>query len=188
MKAKVVRASLLLALVAWAAHPSKPLAADKDRDADKASEHGKGNGIRLDTRQVEEGEAQGRLGEPHYGYVGFFGSFEAAAKGPAGQDPVALFVVHHHPDQHNVSLGHTTLKYKGPKRLGSVDGWLFETRWDGKMYPSKIFFSAEKIYFGGGVVAYIAADYREGTGWGWKYHPLRRMDLVAASHPTSAGR
>ena len=39
------------------------------------------------------------------------------------------------------------------------------------------------------MIEYIAADYREGTGWAWKLLPLRRMDLtkkeVAEKRPRS---
>ena len=77
-----------------------------------------------------------------------------------------------------MALGRSKLTCEGAKRLGNVDGWVFKTEWDGKVYPSKIFFSAEKVYFGGGVNAYIAADYREKTGWVWKMLPLRRMELT----------
>jgi hypothetical protein len=160
--------ALLLAATLWAAHP---LVAEDP--AEKA-----GQGITLDTRKIEEARAQTELGEPNYGYVGSFGTFEAATKNTVGEAPVAIFVVHQYPRQDQAALGHTKLRYEGPKRLGNVDGWVFATEWDGKNYPSKIFLSAEKIYFGGGVQGYIAADYRNETGWAWKYHPLHRMELL----------
>ena len=87
-----------------------------------------------------------RLGEPNYGYAGHLGSFVAAKDANA----LALIVVHHYPDMEKVSLGRTKLTHQGPKRLGNIDGWVFTTEWNGTIYPSKIFFSSEKVYFGGG--------------------------------------
>ncbi len=67
-----------------------------------------------------------------------------------------------------------------------MDGWVFQTDWDGKANPSKVFLSAQPIYFGGGIRGFIAADYREGTGWAWKLHPLKRMELLAKAGEASA--
>lgn len=135
-------------------------------------------GVYIDTRKVEESEPKNRLEEPHFGYVGELGTFVAVSKNANGHEAMAGFVVHHFPLQERLTLGCTKLRYEGPKRLGNVDGWVFNTEWDGKMYPSKVFLSAQKVYFGGGVIEYIAADYREGTGWAWKLLPLRRMELT----------
>lgn len=139
-----------------------------------AQDLGEGMGNVLELGKVEEAEATSRLGEPNYGYEGHLGSFVATKDANA----LALIVVHHYPDMEKVSLGRTKLTYEGPKRLGNIDGWVFTTEWNGTIYPSKIFFSSEKVYFGGGVNSYIAADYRNNTGWAWKLHPLRRMGLV----------
>src|SRR5208337_1569274 len=108
----------------------------------------------------------------------------ALSKNAGSHEAMAAFVVHHYPHQEQLGLGCTKLKYQGAKRLGNVDGWVFATDWDGKHYPSRVFLSAEKVYFGGGVQAYIAADYRMETGWTWKMLPLRRMELA---NPTSTG-
>jgi hypothetical protein len=62
--------------------------------------------------------------------------------------------------------------------VGNVDGWVFKTQWDGTSYPSRIFFSADEVYFGGGRSAYIVADYRDGTGWVWKMLPMRRLEIL----------
>ena len=156
---------LLMALCVLALDSPRPGAAE-DRGEDK--------GIVLELGKVEEAEASSRLGQPNYGYVGPLGSFVATQDASA----LALIVVHHYPDTEMTSLGRTKLTYEGPKRLGNIDGWVFRTEWDGTVYPSKIFFSSEKVYFGGGVSSYIAADYRDRTGWVWKLHPLRRMGLV----------
>jgi hypothetical protein len=128
----------------------------------------------LQLGKVMEMEAKVSLGEANYGYVGQLGTFCATKSAKA----TGMIVVHNYPDTTSFGLGHTKLTYQGAKRLGNVDGYVFETEWDGKTYPSKIFFSAERVYFGGGVNGYIAADFRDGTGWAWKLLPLRRMDLV----------
>jgi hypothetical protein len=99
-------------------------------------------------------------------------------KNVGSHEPAAAIVVHSYPNEAQISLGCTKLKYQGAKRLGNVDGWVFNTEWDGKHYPSKVFLSAEKVYFGAGIQAYVAADYREDTGWKWKMLPLRRMELT----------
>ena len=124
--------------------------------------------------KVEESETKNKMEDPNFGYVGQLGSFTATNDAQA----VGLLVVHNYPDTKSIALGQTKLTYEGAKRLGNVDGYVFKTQWDGKNYPSKIFFSSEKVYFGGGVNAFIAADYREGTGWAWKFHPLRKMSIV----------
>ncbi|MBV8314367.1 MAG: hypothetical protein JOZ53_05475 [Planctomycetaceae bacterium] len=156
---------LVMALCVLALNSPRPGAAE---------DRGEGKGIALELGKVEEAEATPRLGEPNYGYVGDLGSFVATKDANA----LALIAVHRYPDTETASLGRTKLTYEGPKRLGNVDGWVFRTEWDGIVYPSKIFFSSEKVYFGGGVNSYIAADYRENTGWAWKLRPLRRMGLV----------
>ena len=127
---------------------------------------------------AKESEAREELPEPHYGYTGPLGSFEAALKGPTGRQPLGLFVIHKHPHPQELALGQTKLKYLGPKRLGEIDGYVFQTDWSGKVFPSKVFFSAHKIYLGAGITEYIAADYRDSTGWVWKAFPMRRMELV----------
>jgi hypothetical protein len=139
-----------------------------------AQDPGQGKGIVLQMGKVEEADASSGLGEPNYGYEGHLGSFVATKDA----DAMALIVVHQNTDMEKASMGRTKLTYEGPKRLGNIDGWVFKTEWDGTVYPSKIFFSSEKVYFGGGVNGYIAADYRDNTGWAWKLHPLRRMGLV----------
>jgi hypothetical protein len=128
---------------------------------------------------VEEAEASATLSAPNFGYVGQLGSFHLSSEHSGG-----LMVVHQFPNTEKQALGHTKLTYVGSKRLGNVDGWIYKTEWDGKEYPSKVFFSAERVYFGGGVNAYIAADYREKTGWNWKLLPLRRMDITKKSAAT----
>ena len=165
---------LLVAIGALALTSSPALSADGP---------GQTRGIRLEQGKVEESEARAKLEAPNFGYVGDLGSFVVSGEGHSG----GLIVVHHYPDTGRMSLEHTRLTYEGPKRLGNLDGWMFKTQWDGKTYPSKIFFSAEPVYFGGGVSAYIAADYREGTGWAWKQLPLRRMDVIEPQE-TSAHR
>ncbi len=124
--------------------------------------------------KLEEAEASGQIGEPNYGYVGNLGSFEVTTKG----DAMGMIVVHNYPETTKFALGSTKLEFVGAKRIGDVDGWVFKTQWDGKMYPSKIFFSSEEVYFGGGASSYIVADYRDGTGWTWKLQSMRRMDIV----------
>ncbi len=145
-----------------------PSAADDRKEDAKATV--------LQLGKVEEAEAKANPGDPEYGYEGHLGSF-VVTKGP---DAIGLIVVHDYPDTGKQSLGRTKLTFEGAKRLGNVDGWVFKTEWDGKTYPSKVFFSSEKVYFGGGVNAYIAADHREETGWVWKLQPLRRMGLMKA--------
>ena len=139
-----------------------------------AQDRVEGKGIVLELGKVVEEEASSRLGEPNYGYEGHLGSFVATKDANA----LALIVVHQYPDTEKMSLGRSKLTYEGPKRLGNIDGWVFRTEWDGTIYPLKIFFSSEKVYFGGGVSSYIAADYRDKTGWAWKLQPLRRMELM----------
>lgn len=146
--------------------PARPMSADESKGDAKATV--------LQLGKVEEAEAKANPGDPEYGYEGHLGSF-VATKGP---DAIGLIVVHDYPDTGKRSLGKTKLTYEGAKRLGNVDGWVFKTSWDGKTYPSKVFFSSEKVYFGGGVDAFIGADYREEIGWVWKLQPLRRMGLV----------
>ena len=131
-------------------------------------------GITLELGKVEESEAKAKLDNPNYGYVGELGSFVVTKNARA----MGLIVVHQHPDTSSMALGRTKMTFEGAKRIGNIDGWVFKTDWDGKAYPSKIFFSSERVYFGGGINAYIAADYREGTGWAWKMLPLRRMSPV----------
>lgn len=154
---------LLVALGALAVVATRPLSAEENNTA-----------LTLQLGTIQETEAKAKLPEPNFGYVGQLGSFYASRD----NHPMALFVVHNFPDTENNALGRTPLTYEGARRLGNVDGWVFKTEWDGKAYPSKIFVSSEKVYFGGGVSAYIAADYREKTGWVWKLHPLRRMELA----------
>lgn len=180
---KVIVALLLIAAGLWA---TLPLLAEDPANESRGAD--KGHGIALDTRKIEEAEVRGSIGEPHYGYVGLLGTFEGAAKSGTGEEPVAEFVVHQYPKQEEVALGRTKLRYEGPKRLGNVDGWVFTTEWDGKHYPSKVFLSAEKVYFGGGVQGYIAADYRTESGWVWKLHPLRRMDMLKKGNTSAESR
>lgn len=149
------------------------LVVSRTATAEEAKDEGKT--CTLAVGKVEEAEAKTKLEAPNFGYVGQLSSFVANGSGHAG----GLLVVHNHPDTKTHALGHTKLTYKGAKRLGNVDGYVFETQWDGKQYPSKIFFSSEKVYMGGGVNAYVAADFREDTGWAWKFLPLKRMNLVA---------
>ncbi len=132
-----------------------------------------GKAIALKLGKVEESEANGKLPSPHFGYVGQLGSF-VVTKGDMAK---GMIVVHHYPDTSKSALGCTKLTLEGAKRLSDVEGWVFRTEWDGKTNPSKIFFSAEKVYFGG-VHGYIAADYRDGSGWMWKLLPLRRMNMT----------
>jgi hypothetical protein len=136
--------------------------------------------------QAKESEAKETLSEPHFGYTGPLGSFEVAVREPSGREPIGLFVVHKHPDPHQLALGQTKLKYLGTKRLGEIDGYVCQTDWSGKVYPSKVFFSAHKVYLGAGITEYIAADYREDTGWVWKTFPMRRMELVSMESAGSA--
>jgi hypothetical protein len=168
MKAKHVLVLLLVVVGFGAFQLSQPLGA----------EGGRGEAVYLMTAKIEESEAKTEIGEPHFGYVGDIGTILATTKNAHGIEAHADFVVHHYPEQEKVSLGCTKLKYVGPKHLGNVDGWVFSTEWDGKSYPSKIFVSAQKVYFGGGLQSYICADYRNDTGWAWKLVWLRRMELT----------
>src|SRR5580658_11300412 len=124
--------------------------------------------------KLEEADSSSTMNDPNFCYVGELGSFEVTTK----DDAEGMIVVHNYPDTSKQALGTTKLQFLGSKRIGNVDGWVFKTQWDGENYPSKIFFSADQVYFGGGVSAYIAGDYREGTGWVWKLLPLRRTELV----------
>jgi len=119
--------------------------------------------ISLQLGKLDEADASSTMDDPNFGYVGELGSFEVTTKDDA---------------QGKRALGTTKLQFLGSKRIGNLDGWVFKTQWDGESYPSKIFFSADQVYFGGGVSGYIAGDYREGTGWVWKLLPLRRTELV----------
>lgn len=168
MKAKYGMALLLVVLGLGAFHLSQPQGAEP---AHKEA-------VTLMSGKVEEAEAKGELGQPHFGYVGDIGVIAAEGKNAEGREAHAAFVVHHYPEQEKYSLGCTKLKYVGPKRLGNIDGWVFSTEWDGKAYPSKVFVSADQVYFGGGRQAYISADYRTETGWAWKLIPLRRMEIT----------
>ncbi len=129
--------------------------------------------IRPDTGKIEEKTASIKMPEPSFGYEGHLGTFVASPK--MGR---CMIVVHQHPDTSKVALGNTKLTYEGTTQLNNVPGYCFKTEWDGKTYPSKVFLSSEKVYFGGGITAYIGADFREETGWAWKLIPLRRLDLV----------
>jgi hypothetical protein len=168
MKAKHVLALVLVLVGVGAFQLSQPLGAEGDR----------GQSVYLNLPKIEEAEPKTQLQEPNFGYAGDIGTIAATTKNARGIEAHADFVVHNYPDQDNLALGCTKLKYVGPKHLGNVDGWVFNTEWDGKNYPSKIFVSAQRIYFGGGRQAYIAADYRNETGWAWKMVPLRRMELT----------
>ena len=97
-----------------------------------------GPGITLDTKKVEESEAKGRLEEPHFGYVGELGTFEATAKSATGMRALGHVRCSLLPRPRAVALGCTKLNMWA-KRLGDVDGWIFSTDWDGKAYPSKVF-------------------------------------------------
>ena len=164
---------LVLAVAAVCSVPAS--GADERKDAVK--EKG-GAVVVIDSVKPEEAESKSKLEEPNFGYEGHLGTFEVRTKTSSGHAPVGLLVVHQFPYHDKIALGHTKMKLVGARRLGNVDGWVFETEWDGKQYPSKMFFSAEKVYFGGGQSAYIAADYRSETGWVWKMLPLRRMALL----------
>src|SRR5262249_32791755 len=135
----------------------------------------------LGAGKVIEAEASAKLMDPKYGYEGHLGCFMATTNG----DARCLIVVHHYPETTKFSLGSTKLVYEGTKKLGNVNGYVFKTEWDGQKYPSKVFLSADTVYFGGGISSYIAADYRSGTGWAWKLVPLRRMDVVSDTKTAS---
>jgi hypothetical protein len=137
------------------------------------SEEGAKKQISIEVTKLEEADAAAQIGEPNYGYVGELGAFCATKSEGHG-----MIVVHNYPDTTKAALGAVQLSYVGPKRVGNVDGWVFKTQWDGKSYPSRIFFSAEEVYFGGGISAYIVADYRDGTGWVWKMLPMRRLEIL----------
>src|SRR5262249_35898908 len=116
-----------------------------------AAEPSAEKGVYIDARKIEEAEPRTRLEEPRFGYVGELGTFVAVTKNANGHEAMAGFIVHQYPNQERLNLGCTKLRYEGPKRLGNVDGWVFATEWDGKAYPSKVFLSAQRVYFGGGV-------------------------------------
>jgi hypothetical protein len=182
MKAKLIGVLLLGAAGIWlgtAIGPSVAQNARADGDTGKV--------VALMNGKVEETDAKTRLEEPRFGYAGMLGTFQALGKNASGEEAQAVFVVHQHPNHERNALGCTKLKYEGPRRLGNVDGWVFKTDWDGKQYPSKVFLSAEKVYFGGGMENYIAADYRTDTGWTWKYLPLRRLELLKKNAGTDGG-
>jgi hypothetical protein len=139
--------------------------------------------LRPDLGKIEEKTPSVKLPEPNFGYVGHLGSFVAtASKGHC------MIVLHHYPDTSKISLGNTKLTYEGATQLNNVPGYCFKTEFDGKNFPSKVFLSSERIYFGGGINSYIAADYREGTGWAWKLLPLRRTDIVTAKSAEASQR
>jgi hypothetical protein len=140
-----------------------------------------GKSTRLETGKVVETGTSMSLPEPNFGYEGHLGCFVATTN----DDARCLIVVHHYPETTKKNLGNTKLVYEGARRLGNVNGYVFKTEWDGQKYPSKVFLSAETIYFGGGINAYIAADYRSGTGWAWKLLPLRRMEVVSGTRTAS---
>ena len=119
--------------------------------------------------KIKEAEASSDIEEPNFGYEGHLGCFVATTNGNAR----CMIAIHAYPDNMKVSLGSTKLTYEGARKLGNVNGYVFKTEFDGQKYPSRIFLNAEKVYFGGGINNYIAADYRSGTGWAWKYVPLR---------------
>ena len=138
--------------------------------------------IRLEMGKLEESDATSKVNDPNYGYEGHLGTFVATTKGEAR----AMIVVHNYPDTGKFALGNTKLTFEAVRKVGNVNGFVFKTEWDGKRYPSKVFLSSEKVYFGGGVNGYIAADYRDATGWAWKLIPLRRMDIVTGNGNVSA--
>jgi len=173
MKAKLIGVLLLATAGIWLATAQVTSVAQTARATGDA-----GKAVELTGGKIEEANAKNRLEEPHFGYVGTLGTFQARGKNASADEAQAVFVVHQYPDHEKNALGCTRLAYEGPRRLGNVDGWVFKTDWDGKHYPSKVFLSAERVYFGGGMESYIAADYRTETGWVWKYHPLRRLELL----------
>jgi hypothetical protein len=130
--------------------------------------------IRPDMGKIAESTTSVKMPEPNFGYEGHLGCFVATAQGKAR----GMIVVHQYPDTAKIALGNTKLTYEGTTQLNNVSGYVFKTDFDGKQYPSKVFLSSEKVYFGGGISGYIAADYRDNTGWAWKLTPLRRMDIV----------
>ena len=123
--------------------------------------------------KISETEAAVKVPEPNYGYEGHLGCFVATK-----ENARCAIVVHNYPDTSRIALGNTKLTYEGATQLNNVPGYSFKTEFDGKNYPSKVFLSSERVYFGGGITGYIAADYREGTGWAWKLVPLRRMEVA----------
>jgi hypothetical protein len=181
MQAKKIGALAVLLTAAFAAlHLA--VAAEPARESGARD----GQAVSIDNHKIQEAEVKARLEEPNFGYVGDIGTFVVTTKNAAGREAHADFVVHAYPDQDRVGLGCTKLKYDGAKRLGNVDGWVFTTEWDGKMYPSKVFVSAQRVYFGGGRQDYIAADYRTETGWTWKMIPLRRLPLAGKDGPEAS--
>jgi|GEM_PF-3962268 hypothetical protein len=127
--------------------------------------------------KLDETDASAEMTEPNFGYVGELGAFQVTThEGAEG-----MIVVHAYPDHNRIALAETKLDYEGPKRVGNVNGWVFKTKWDGTKYPSRIFFSSEQVYFGGGESAFIASDFREQTGWVWKMIPLRQTQLAEAN-------
>jgi hypothetical protein len=182
MKAKLIVVLMVVAAGIWLGSALGPSLAQNVRAEDEA-----GKAVALMNAKIEETDARTRLEEPRFGYVGMLGTFQALGKNAAADEAQAVFVVHQYPNQEKNALGCTRLRYEGPRRLGNVDGWVFKTDWDGKHYPSKVFLSAEKVYFGGGIESYIAADYRTETGWMWKYQPLRRLELLKKNAATGGG-
>ena len=126
----------MLAVVTFAICAVPSRAADERRDAQKEKA---GKVIDLDSVKPEESESRSKLEEPNFGYEGHLGTFEVTMKSPSGHAPTGLIVVHQYPYHEKTALGRTKLKFVGARRIGNVDGWVFETDWDGKQYPSKIF-------------------------------------------------
>jgi hypothetical protein len=139
--------------------------------------------IRPDTGKIAETKASVEVPEPNFGYEGHLGCFVATK-----EQGRCIIVVHQYPDTTKVALGNTKLIYEGATQLNNVPGYCFKTEFDGKLYPAKVFLSSEKVYFGGGISGYIAADFRDGTGWTWKLIPLRRMDVVSPKSIQTSGR
>jgi hypothetical protein len=140
---------------------------------------GPSKSIRPDMGKITESEPSAKMTDPNFGYEGHLGTFVATEKKAR-----CMIVVHEHPDTSKIALGNTKLVYEGTRQLNNVPCYVFKTEWDGKTYPSKVFLSSEKVYFGGGISGYIAADYRDASGWAWKLIPLRRMEIV--NGPTKA--
>jgi len=130
--------------------------------------------VSIEVSKLDEADASAQIGEPNFGYIGELGAFNVTSRSK-GQ---GLIVVHNYPDTSCNAVAAAELTYVGAKRVGNVDGWVFKTQWDGSSYPSRIFFSADEVYFGGGRSAYIVADYRDGTGWVWKMLPMRRLEIL----------
>jgi hypothetical protein len=129
--------------------------------------------IRPEMGKITETEAAVKVPEPNFGYEGHLGCFVATK-----ENARCAIVVHSYPDTSKIALGNTKLTYEGATQLNNVPGYSFKTEFDGKNYPSKVFLSSERVYFGGGITGYIAADFRDGTGWNWKLVPLRRMEVA----------